>query len=104
MSECPLSVKTVLCHLSRISALVMQNAESLRPGTVPFLYFYVGLPGGSDSKESICNAEELGSIPGLGRSPGGGNVNPLQYSCLENFNGQRSLDSSECREELDTTD
>ena len=36
----------------------------------------LGFPGGSDSKESICNAEELGSIPGLGRSPGGGNVNP----------------------------
>ena len=39
-------------------------------------------PGGSDSKESACNAEDLGSIPGLGRSPGEGN--PLQYSCLEN--------------------
>ena len=40
--------------------------------------------GGSDSKESACNAGDLGSIPGLGRSPGGGNGNPLQYSCLEN--------------------
>ena len=39
-------------------------------------------PGGSDSKESACNAEDLGSIPGLGRSPGVGNGNPLQYSCL----------------------
>ena len=41
-------------------------------------------PGGSDGKESACNAGDLGSLSGLGRSPGGGNGNPLQYSCLEN--------------------
>ena len=41
-------------------------------------------PGGSDGKESSCNVEDLGSIPGSGRSPGEGNGNPLQYSCLEN--------------------
>ena len=41
-------------------------------------------PGGSDGKESACNAGDLGSIPELGRSPGGGHGNPLQYSCLEN--------------------
>ena len=41
-------------------------------------------PGGSDGKESACIAEGLDSIPGLGRSPGGGHGNPLQYSCLEN--------------------
>ena len=41
-------------------------------------------PGGSDSKEPACNAGDLGSIPGSGRSPGGGNGNPLQYSCPEN--------------------
>ena len=40
--------------------------------------------GGSDSKESACNAGDPGSIPGLGRSPGKGNGNPLQYSFLEN--------------------
>ena len=44
----------------------------------------LGFPGGSDGKESTCNAGDLGSIPGLGRSPGGGHGNPLQYSCLEN--------------------
>ena len=44
----------------------------------------IGLPGGSDGKESACNAGDLGSIPGLGRSSGEGNSNPLQYSCLEN--------------------
>ena len=38
----------------------------------------------SDSKESACNAGDPGSTPGLGRSPGEGNGNPLQYSCLEN--------------------
>ena len=40
--------------------------------------------GGSDGKESACNAGDLGSISGLGRSPGEGNSSPLQYSCLEN--------------------
>ena len=44
----------------------------------------MGLPGGSDGKESVCSAGDQGSIPELGRSPGEGNANPLQYSCLEN--------------------
>ena len=43
-----------------------------------------GFSGGSDGKESACDAGDLGSIPGLGRSPGGGHGNPLQYSWLEN--------------------
>ena len=43
-----------------------------------------GFPGGSDGKESACSVGDLGSIPGLGRSPGEGNVNTLQDSCLEN--------------------
>ena len=47
--------------------------------------------GGSDSKESSCNAGDPGSIPGLERPPGGGHGNPLQSSCLENPHGQRSL-------------
>ena len=51
----------------------------------------LGFPVGSDGKESACNAENPGSISGLGRSPGEGNGNPLQYSCLENPHGQRSL-------------
>ena len=42
-----------------------------------------GFPGGSDGKESACNARDPGSVPGLGRSPGEGNGHPLQYSCLE---------------------
>ena len=46
--------------------------------------YNLGFPGGSDSRESACNAGDLGSTPGSGRSPGEGNGNPLQYSCLEN--------------------
>ena len=45
---------------------------------------FLGFPGGSGSKESPCDARVLDSILGLGRSPGGGHGNPLQYSCLEN--------------------
>ena len=42
------------------------------------------LPGSSVGRESACNVGDIGSLPGLGRSPGEGNGNPLQYSCLEN--------------------
>ena len=53
---------------------------------------FLDFTAGSDSKESTCSVEDLGSIFGLGRSPGGGHGNPLQYSCLENPHGQRSLE------------
>ena len=43
----------------------------------------MGFPEGLDGKKSACNVGDLGLIPGLGRSPGGGHGNPLQYSCLE---------------------
>ena len=56
----------------------------------------MGFLGGSDSKEYTCNAGDLGSIPGLGRSPGEGHGNPLQLSCLEN-----SIDRG--AKELETT-
>ena len=49
-----------------------------------FFIISESFPGGSDGKESTCNAEDLGSISGSGRSPGEGNGNPLQYSCLGN--------------------
>ena len=57
-------------------------------------------------EESTCNVEDLGSIPGLGRSPGEGHSNPLQYPCLENPHRQRSLvgQSPWGRKELDTTE
>ena len=45
---------------------------------------YLDFPAGSDSKVSVYNAGDLGSSPGLGRSPGEGNGNPLHYYCLEN--------------------
>ena len=51
-----------------------------------------GFLHGSSSEESACNTGEPGLIPGLGRSPEGGHGNPLQYSCLENPQGQRSLE------------
>ena len=47
-------------------------------------FFSLGFPGGSDGEEHACSAEDPGSIPELGRSPGEGNGNPLQYLCLEN--------------------
>ena len=49
-----------------------------------YLFLICDFASGSDSKESAYNVEDLGLIPGLGRSPGGGNGNPFQYSCLEN--------------------
>ena len=55
-----------------------------------------GFPGGSDSKESACNAGDPGSIPGSGRSPGEGNDYPLQYSCLENSMDKGSWRATVC--------
>ena len=67
---------------------------------------FLCFPGNSDGKELACNGGDLGSIPGLGRSPGGGHGNPLQYSCLENPHGQRSLVgySPQGRKESDKTE
>ena len=64
------------------------------------------IPGGSDGKESTCSVRDPGSIPGLGRCPGGGCGNPLQHSCQENPLGQRSLAgySPWGPRELDTTE
>ena len=49
-----------------------------------YIYIYIGFSDGSESKESACNEGDLGSIPGSERSPGEGNSNPQQYSCLKN--------------------
>ena len=54
---------------------------------------YIGFPGGTMGKEPTCNAgdiRDMGSMPGSGRSPGGGHGNPLQYSCLENSMDRRA--------------
>ena len=63
-------------------------------------------PGGSDGKESACNSGELDSIPGLGRSPGEGNDNPLKFSCLENSMDRRAWWATVhgVAKELDTTE
>ena len=70
------------------------------------VYTQASFPGSSAGKESACNAGDLGSIPGLGKYPGGGHGNPLQYSCLEKLHGQRSLAgySPWGRKESDTTE
>ena len=52
--------------------------------TKNLIVLFEGFPSGSDSKASACSAGDLGSIPGLGRSPAEGNGTPFQYSCLEN--------------------
>ena len=66
----------------------------------------MGFPGGSAVKNPPANAGDVGLIPGLGRSPGGGHGNSLQYSSLENPHGQRSLVgcSPWRHKELDTTE
>ena len=62
--------------------------------SIHVIYYTRGFPGGSVVKNPPANAEDTGdmsSIPGSGRSPGGGTGNPLHYSCLEKSHGQRSL-------------
>ena len=73
---------------------------------IGFHSIFLGFPDGLVSKESTFSVGDLGLIPGLGRSPGGGYGNPLQYSCLENPHGQRSLaDYSPCGlKDSDTTE
>ena len=66
---------------------------------------FTGFPGGSDHRESACNAADPGSIPGLGRSPGEGHGKPLQYFCLENRMDRGAWQATAHRvTELDTTD
>ena len=73
---------------------------------LPSYIWYMGFPGGSDDKESACNSGDPGSILGSGRSPGGGNGYPLQYSCLENSMNRWGLEgySPWGLEESDKTD
>ena len=61
-----------LCHSRHLKAIIYDNSMKK-----------MSFPGGSDGKESACNAGDLGSVPGLGRSPGEGHGYPLQYSLLE---------------------
>ena len=63
---------------------MVEGVNKLRQERNGVWFCLIDFPGGSDGKASVYNVGVLGSIPGLGRSPGEGNGNPLQYSCLEN--------------------
>ena len=80
-----------------------RDLASVRRGRAGFLnlvlktfepWFSGGFPGGSDGKESTCNAGDPGSVSESGRSPGEGNGCPLQYSCLENFMDRGALQAT----------
>ena len=74
-----------LHFLDSLIARVPYVIQFVQPDTCQLMYKgMLCIPGGSDGKESACSVGDLGLIPGLGRSPGGGHSNPLQYSCLEN--------------------
>ena len=71
-------------HASKRFLLSVIPSASLSENLTFGVRLYLFFPGGSDGKASAYSAGDLGSIPGSGRSPGEGNGNPLQYSCLEN--------------------
>ena len=77
-------------YIPRFNQQQIENIQGKKlPGSskkqnLNFLFARASLPGGTAGKESTCNVGDLGSIPGLGRSPGEGNGYPLQYSGLEN--------------------
>ena len=83
---------TLLCFLpSPHNKLSIPPQVTSASGLCQYLASLHGFPGSSASEESTCNAGDLGLIPELGRSPGGGHGHPLPYACLENPHGQRSL-------------
>ena len=71
-------------NLSKLIHTTFSNTRSQLKSLCINLITIMGFPGSSEVKASACNVGDLGSIPGSGRSPGEGNGNPLQYSCLEN--------------------
>ena len=78
-------LKQILFSLSLPLTLEASTPESTSAKDNVLISGYKwAFPSGSDAKESACNVGDQGSIPGLGRSPGKGNVYPFQYSCLEN--------------------
>ena len=88
--------KTIYSVAVKYSVLFRQTHPSLLIVCIYFfsplyLAYQLGFSGGSDGKESPCNARDLASIPGLGRSSREGHGNPPQYSCLDNPHGQRNL-------------
>ena len=82
------NISTSAQKLVSFSYRIEYSAISSFSGNMLLFSVYVvpslDFPGGSDSKEPVYNAGDLGSVPGSGRSPGEGNGDPLQYSCLEN--------------------
>ena len=81
LSSTPLLLSPFFCWWSLRSLIYFKSS-------LDYLHYLIqcrGFPGGSDSKESACDAGTLGSIPGLGRSHGGEHDNPLQCSCLKNI-------------------
>ena len=83
----------VLKERNKVGELKLLNFNTTCKATLIKMAWYcttwgitanICFPGGSEVKASACNLGDLGSIPGSGRSPGEGNGNPLQYSCLEN--------------------
>ena len=90
------------CRISQFDSWVRKILWRRDRLSIPL---FMGFSGDSDGKEYACNMGDLGSIPGLGRSPGGGHGNPFQYSGLENPHGQRSLvgNSPWGHKEMDTT-
>ena len=122
-SESYVNIKFADALISNIPAFRAVRTNFLKLVSPILLYFcyssldwlsniykhFLGLPGCASGKESACNAGDtgdVGSILGSGRSPGGGNGNPFQYSCLENLHGQRSLAGYRTwgHRELDTTE
>ena len=80
-------VSPSICHevMGPDAMILLFGMLSFKPDFFTLLFhLHQGFPGGSDGEASVYNAGDLGLIPGLGRSPGEGNGNPLQYSCLEN--------------------
>ena len=75
------SLAVVICHCVSLDAVMNMGVS---PDIMIIVYVHLGFPGGSVVKNPPINAGDMSSIPVLGRSPGGGNVNPLQYSCLKN--------------------
>ena len=96
-----------LYHVQTASRMSLTDEpKTLQPGKIPWgrdglpSPVFLGFPGGLAGKESTCKAGDLGSIPGLGKSPGKGNGHPLQYSGLENstdciVHGVSKLDTTE---------
>ena len=76
--------RLVITFLPRSKHLLMSWPQSPSAVILESPKIKSGLPGGLEVKASAWNAGDLGSVPGLGRSPGEGNGNPHQYSCLEN--------------------